>query len=748
MPRISPPKCYQQIVAASPIPLHTYLSLLSLSHSIRTALRGTLREISFVLDESVGMVSLAADALAAIVGPCKDLGKLTLPERQPKMHALLPLVGCGLTEAACRPWVDEAFAGHSRLAVLHIPSAEPLWPAIRLILAHLPGLVELHCLHGRPICQRFLEALASSCPGLQTLHISTRHSAEEPEVDFTALAPLGGTLKELRLPSFTWQPGEETLAKLAAGLAALERLELYAGQERNLLGHIPTATAGRLTCLTISTRTYGLGGIDPERFCRLETVNLSVESAALAGRLLTASQATLRSVTLTVDDPPQPVFDALGVLGGLRSLDLCLRGPTDDQTLAALPPGLLGRLEQLTLRGPECTGPVRLASSSLRALHLGVRGSELALACPALEELTLASLNFGGHYESLVMDCPRLRSIMGLAVVRDLSRVVGPMSDLVRADGSDGHDCHWADDPAWLPELLALAPRLQVLSGLCLTRPGDLGLLWSAAAAALTSLRVEVEETAMPTGCPPALRLPARLELLEFIFWGEPAELCLCVEAPGLRSLRMLSRPTAPVGPTKLRMTLNCPALEALDLEVACLAGVRLAKGTAPPLRSLRVDTRAATQLEAASLLDILTRHGDRLRQVFLREMGPLCRAAWPQLAVALGRLPRLASLEIPEDIAPQVALACPPLRQLYLLEPPTSFRPGGAPGRPPASLRSLVLDCPLLEELQAPFSDGTLERFELTRPAANLRRIGWVKDPWRERLRSRLPQAALEVSA
>ncbi|KAJ4462576.1 hypothetical protein PAPYR_555 [Paratrimastix pyriformis] len=78
-----PPELRRAIVEASSCPLHVYIQLLGLSHAIRQSIRGTLHELSFPQpDPALADVTptITTDALAALVGPCKSLRKLALPE--------------------------------------------------------------------------------------------------------------------------------------------------------------------------------------------------------------------------------------------------------------------------------------------------------------------------------------------------------------------------------------------------------------------------------------------------------------------------------------------------------------------------------------------------------------------------------------------------------------------------------------------------------------------------------------------
>ncbi|KAJ4454205.1 hypothetical protein PAPYR_11154 [Paratrimastix pyriformis] len=234
------------IVEASPVPLHTYLGMLSLSHRTRLAVRGTPRELSFAEDHPDDSPRvITADALAAIVGPCMGLVKLTFPRRVCP-DGPPPLVGCGLAEAACMPWVMETFAGHCRLAVLSIPWAEPLRPAMGLILKQLPGLEELHIDDGALLPP----GLAQSCPRLQALHL-----ASAPLATHAVLIPLAGNLKALAIPA---NFGDHLFEGFLPSLRRLEDLEIQGRRAtRDILEDIPGAS--QLTRLSLEHFCARLG---------------------------------------------------------------------------------------------------------------------------------------------------------------------------------------------------------------------------------------------------------------------------------------------------------------------------------------------------------------------------------------------------------------------------------------------------------------------------------------------------------
>ncbi|KAJ4458359.1 hypothetical protein PAPYR_5908 [Paratrimastix pyriformis] len=798
-----------EIMHAVQSPLLTYIQLLSLSHEIRSIVRGTLLEMSFGND----LPPLTADALAALVGPCKNLQKLALPQGYSfDFEQSMSLFECGRTEAEAAPWVDEAFAGHIHLTSLEIPTPHVLLHALPRILSHLPGLEELRLFSVPPtdpeavrcnpdpsIPAADLAALLAalrSCPRLRALHLGEHEEPTEPVIKqepkkkakkgkkgkkgkkaataeelppppprgFAGLLPLlAGSLQELDLPKAKVTPG---LAALLGGLTRLERLTLCDTPEPAVL----QALAARLTRLTLTGYSTDVPPFDAA-FGRLE--HLTVTSGKLAAR----PPPGLRSFTGQAD------LEILARLPHLVHLNLHAR-----IDLAALPQTLLDRLESLTLSTRcECTRPVRLASRSLRELVMGEgQGSHvclgpeatLTLACPALEVVTLPDSTQQQPPYALVLDCPRLRQIIGMNV-RSL-QILTPMPDLEQVACLTMYpfsEPAWVDSADWLPVLLAGSPRLWRLSALVITRPAALERLWREGRA-LTHLDLRLDLTQFSSQ--PTLRIPAQIQSLglRLAFKAPPrglppymmplfggGDVFLQIEAPGLRTLALTERPVdfhigggqfqldmmaICMGMTnpRLSLTLRCPALTELRFSrpwrswtFGHLDALRIAGGSdAPlPLRTLLVGG-GCFSMPADLLLQLLDIHGANLRRVHLTVLSEECQAAWPTLARALGRLPRLASLEFDSHPGAEVELSCPHLRQLAFCCNDSTWDCGK---NHEITLTSMVLDCPLLEELQGPFGES-LETFELAGEAPHLRRIEGVGGEWVDRLAERFPHAQL----
>ncbi|KAJ4455756.1 hypothetical protein PAPYR_9254 [Paratrimastix pyriformis] len=589
---VLPDEMLANLFRASADPLGTYLLLIGLTHRFRAALRGTPVELAFHEDPDLAPEEAAplptTEALAAIVGPCKDLRTLALPRVPLPEYCECsfrpagprgPLLDSGELTRGC-PWIGEAFKGHERLERLELPVTRPFLPLLPTIVALLPGLQSLR------LDTSWLQG-ATFHPGPVAAKL-THLTCAGPQIDEGELlrGHLLGKLDELRLLSAP--PSEGWMAALTHSADRLGSLSLVVGPDTLDLLVPALPTMPRLTRLEM-TCNPGVG---------LELCSLL---------------------------PP--------LLPGLQALALrLLVGDHDDARLHPAP------------------------------------DRQHVLDCPALDELVLPT----GGFARLELGCPRLTSLEGparapahynLPCPSGLARVV-----LHSAPTTGDHPDHTA---AWL----AAAPRLrEYASDAPCPAPAP---LW--ASRMLTRLRVDLDVAAFP------LRLPMQLEHLvadlstEEEGAGAPRGGELALAGPGLRCLTMRH------GPSYCRLALHCPALEVLRLEMPDLRAFRMDPGVTPPLRSLSLQAlgRVSFKPEPAALLDFLARHGDRLRHLALSQF--YCFPAWPQLAAALGRLPRLSVLHLARRRFGTVALACPRLRICYL-----SPKTGGP----------VVLNCPALETI------------------------------------------------
>ncbi|KAJ4462525.1 hypothetical protein PAPYR_497 [Paratrimastix pyriformis] len=479
-------------------------------------------------------------------------------------------------------WVDEAFGGHTQLAILdELPTYSE--SAVERILGHLPGLVDLTVLVGLPMSTRLLAALARSCPGLQVLRCSISEDCTDPD-DLAVLAPLSGSLKRLNLRGWKFPS--------PAALAALVR--------------------------SLSVVPVDPTGLPGPWLCHLEALSLAVGSDPFSARLfqlLAANQNTLHNLTLTLymekyTEEVAPLVAALRALPHLTRLRLTLPGARCSFS-ALLSPDLVDRLEHLHVWLSYTTSdrPVCLTSSRLQRLRLSVEKTRftlvgLELHCPALMELDLT--DFPGPLTSL--QCPRLRSMKMLGQNMDWA---APMPDLEVVE-PPWLSVNW-EDPVWLLSGPAL-PRLRVLSGVRLTRPDLLARL--CACGSLVRLeQLHLNATRLPN--PLVLRLPGQLERLDLHIemknhGDPPPPLDLRVEASGLVSLSL--------------------AIDGNSLA----ASVSLQGTPATQPRTLSVDGC----IQMASLLGLLTGHGARLRDFTSRRLPAVRREDWPRLMGAVWAAP------------------------------------------------------------------------------------------------------------
>ncbi|KAJ4459306.1 hypothetical protein PAPYR_4860 [Paratrimastix pyriformis] len=674
-----PPELLRAIVEASPSPSRCYIQLLGISHAVRENIRGNLRELSVERDQS----GITPDALAALIGPCKALSKLSFP---------FPEGWGDLSEDAHAGWADETFGGHTQLAVLGLPSLSE--PVVERILGHLPGLVELTVSSGFDMSTRVLDALARTCPGLQVLRCTLLAIAQP---DPMALGPLAGALKRVALLGDSCP---ERLAALVGSLSAVSRLKLTCCPPAAL-----EPIASHLTALKLTRVLFEEGDLPGPWLCRLEALSLSLNSdrlmAPLVG-LLEANRATLRRLTLKLTlrapHPPTALVATLRAMPRLTRLDLVVRGAGCSLSDLLLP-DLVDRLERLSLGLATIEpDPLHIASSRLQRLSLSAAmgaGSGLALDCPALVAL---SLNGMVHDRLTVLQCPRLRTLSMPAQRMDGTAPMPLLEAL-----ADSEATYLWTDPAWL--LDGSSPRLRALTGVRLTRPDLLASL--GACGSLVRLeQLHLDVTQLPN--PLVLRLPGQLEHLDLHIEARarpsgggllpPPPLDLRVEAPGLVDFALSipddGRPHTPPPTVRVRLS-NCPHLVRLDFRspaTASLLSVQLDEGDeagqagAPAMPTQPRSLRVSGALEATSLLGLLDRHGARLREVTTSAaLRVTSDRDWPRLVGALSGLPRLARLAMDASGAPSpLSLGCPHLRTLSL-----HGLPDGA---------KVVLACPLLE--------------------------------------------------
>ncbi|KAJ4462564.1 hypothetical protein PAPYR_540 [Paratrimastix pyriformis] len=655
-----PPELLRAIVEASSSPLRTYIQLLSLSHTIRSMIRGLLRQMSFQRSE--------IDALVALVGSCKGLVKLTFPDAAEQLN-FPPPAQRHRDHKTTTPgsWVDEAvvtlkgrgkqpyshnkaFWGHTQLAVLeNFPTSSE--PDIERILSYLPGLVELTVSWRFPMSTRLLAALARFCPDLQVLRWEPPSYGirELPISDLGALAPLSGVLKHLDLGHV--KVSKETLAAFVGSLSAVTSLKLHSCPPAAL-----EPIASHLTSLELSM-CQDLPG---PWLCRLErlSLNLSWSGPILAPLtlLLAANQATLRSLSLTTHETAESLIAPLSALPCLTHLDLEMSHA--GRILSALPPHLVDRLESLRLclyHATPGTTPVRIASSHLQSFSLDFRGRMmespapgLVLECPALVALC-------SDAPLLSLCCPRLRTLRSPPMEEPAPT---PMPDLEFAGPSIlGH----LVDPAWL--LAGSSPRLRVLTGIPVPEPD-------------------------PAPHPLVLRLPGKLEYLDLHIKmpgartaeGDPPlpPFDIQVEAPGLLDFNLDLDVSCPpdedgldedVPSVRVRLCRHSPYLDSLRLcSYDALLSFQIDEEAGTTTMQLRDSVFACGNIEAASLIRLLTRHGARLSEIQVKaKKRSMASEDWAQLMTAISPCPQLRALSFENQLYKlKLVLDCPHLVDLF----------------------------------------------------------------------------------
>ncbi|KAJ4454908.1 hypothetical protein PAPYR_10255 [Paratrimastix pyriformis] len=445
-----PSELLRAIVEASDWALRTYAALIGLSQRTRARLLGTLREMSFENPDHVDpyergtRLTPTANAMAALLGPCKTLVKLSFPnESESLLQEDAPLLfGCGATAAACAAWVDEAFAGHGRLTSLRLPR-EPFLPALGRILGHLPGLVELHIMY--PPFGGFAASF-DRAPAPDVLRItSTLRGSMPPALRdlVAALAPCAGTLEELDVARCELGEVQDFLGRFPS-ISRLTLGPIVVGDLQPVAARLTQLTVRDLFDRKLLALPNG-GGL-------LESLKVDFCSGQKAvACLLPPNQDTLRHIALGSPWEDEAAVDLLSSLPHLTSLELDL-GPT-----GFIPPNsLLNRLEHLALSAkPKVFDSIGITSERLRSLclHLTIGPSAtVTLDCPALETITGLPREEGD--EPYDLECPRLSSVQATANV-----LLPPvMPDLVMVEAAAEEP---GREPPWLPTLLAAAPRLR-----------------------------------------------------------------------------------------------------------------------------------------------------------------------------------------------------------------------------------------------------------------------------------------------
>ncbi|KAJ4461884.1 hypothetical protein PAPYR_1570 [Paratrimastix pyriformis] len=464
------------------------------------------------------------------------------------------------------------------------------------------------------------------------------------------------------------------MAAFVGSLSALTTLRLhrYPPQVPEPVSH--------LTTLELT----GVGALPGPGFCRLESLALGLlghySSSAPLAQLLTANQATLRSLTLTLEQSDAlSLVASLRALPRLRHLHLTVLGAVDLSAL--LPADLVNRLERLEMRVVDLKreDPVRIVSSHLQRVRFALSMNHapvMTLDCPALVELDMTE---APNCRLAALQCPRLRTLR-LPTAESLDGAA-PMPDLEVADFSWG----LVVDPAWL---LTGSPRLRALTKVQLRHRGciDTGIIVSPSSAWMESLvaagDLRARRTSAGQSCSRSRTAGRGSAMARSRSSRHGASNCRSSPSDMQRSLPpddaqvkvfQLSRQ-----PQDERVGqpghIQIQPFQAGQRPAGTQAGQQVGSGL-----------NFQGSLDAASLLGLLTRHGARLRTLFVEDLRAT-EADWPPLMQALSGLSRLTRLDLEVSGAPStLSLACPQLRELSLDD-----LPGEA---------VVVLACPLLEQ-------------------------------------------------
>ncbi|KAJ4460169.1 hypothetical protein PAPYR_3557 [Paratrimastix pyriformis] len=564
-----PTDLLQCIVEMADWPLEIYCQFIGISHTLRTKIRGTGRDMDFECprddlndastpDDQRYAPVLRPDTLVALMAPCQNtLRSLALPSGR-------SLTGCGCEEASFAGWVDAAFGGGlgGTLRSLTIRSLEGLSSgALRRMLGHLPALEHFGATfylpdEGAPAA--VLAMLCPACPHLRTIRFGTvrpssRQKGSPGFGSSFSCAPLAGCPELVEL----------TLGDIPADVASLN------------------AVLPRLHCLQTLRATYFSGYpklLDfsllphPERLRATKSANaehleLLTGLEELRGHFADGPFATLaphlRRVTIY-----QPWSGLPLVMPHLVEFEGQFRW---------CPPDAWERLERATLSGDRVE--LRLVAPRLR--HLTVLVAPLkCLDAPVLESL---DLRVEDGIEEVVLHCPLLRSL----TLRGLSvrlpplpwRCSGERFDQLRSldirQSSFGYPTF---ELGTVRTAAGMAPNLTTLKGLALTNPALLADLCSGAllphlAHLDTTTNTGTNDLKLP--CSPALRvlalrlsqaLPRRLLRvvgpgLIRLQLGAKRMPPLAIEAPRLRACRLEAPTWSP------SVHLETPALRRLSLE-------------------------------------------------------------------------------------------------------------------------------------------------------------------------------------
>ncbi|KAJ4460170.1 hypothetical protein PAPYR_3558 [Paratrimastix pyriformis] len=664
-----PTDLLQCIVEMADWPLEIYCQFIGISHTLRTKIRGTGRDMDFECprddlndastpDDQRYAPVLRPDTLVALMAPCQNtLRSLALPSGR-------SLTGCGCEEASFAGWVDAAFGGGlgGTLRSLTIRSLEGLSSgALRRMLGHLPALEHFGATfllpdEGAPAA--VLAMLCPACPHLRTIRFGTvrpssRQKGSPGFGSSFSCAPLAGCPELVEL----------TLGDIPADVASLNTVllprlhHLQVLQATQLFGRIPVplnfsqlphpdrllrATSAYVEHLELLTGLEEFRGCVPDGPFGVLTPHLRRIAIPQPWNGLPLVMPHL------VEFEGQFCWCPLDAWERLERATLYI---TDRVELRLVAP----RLRHLALlRGPGGTkvAPLKcLDAPVLESLDLMVKDGigEVALHCPLLRSMTLR--DFTGRPPPLPWCCSgeRFDQLRSLTIIEQIWPDGDPMFD-----------------PETVRAALSMAPNLTTLKGIALTDPAHLPLLADLCSGSL---------------------LP-HLAHLDVITNTGKNDLKLQCSSPGLRVLALRLSQALPrrllrvVGPGLIRLQLGAKRMPPLAIEAPRLRACRLEAPTWSP--SVCLETPALRRLS-------LECHDENLTA----------------LSAALVGLPALCQLRLVVPwlpaVVPRILATAAPSRPLIDL---TLLVRGQAKTVPldvtlPPWVRSLVLDKALEVRLQ-----------------------------------------------
>ncbi|KAJ4461480.1 hypothetical protein PAPYR_2056 [Paratrimastix pyriformis] len=646
-----PPEIFLHILGFAPCSGQFYAAMLALNHDNRTRLRGAPLHLSFRDSSSVSSEDAllpTAEALAALIGPCKMLQSLELAFPR-------ALVGCGRAENQFTPWIDAAFSDHLALESLRIPSASGLSnPALNRILGHLPHLtlLDIGCLQRlisdrthlsvpkrlRRLCL-LGDPLPSVSPPLPSLPPSPSPSEQNPssvlvsltldvntESAFGLLEPPGPSLRECHLIGRTAESSWAFLASSSSvRMSCLQSVDLTLRNQDCL---------ARLSALLAQSLT------------ELDHVGLTFQRCSVVPVLPWLRKLPhLRSLTLRED--PDPVFRPC------PDIPFLWDDPAEDLT------AILGQVVECALEMPTFLPEMypsswTLHSQTLRQLSVVGYRQTLILYTPALRHLEFLP-NSPGQPSVVMLACPALES---LTLSNLAHSIITTLSSLDHLTALRAWACDWPATGQPTECSLMRRSALTTLDTCPVVGVDSLHRLLCGPGVDHLVMAKLCLWTAAASDAPIVLPLGTSLRHLELQLAQRHD---VTITSATLQVLGLSGHPG--------RVRVGCPELRKLSLLGALQLTV---EAPCDQLRCLQIGTATSPGLPPADLLPLLTNAGTRLVSLDLAIPLPVKNTApspdWAPLQAAIAGLTRLRKLHLfGEGCRALSPLPCPPNLAVYL---------------------------------------------------------------------------------